>query len=180
MGPSHARKRGIRYRYYVTSALLQGQPERAGSVRRVPAARSRYSSHLLFASTSTNPIKPMTENSSMPMLLGSKSGGPAGHQAEFTNTAAIPPTNARWQAENGANSRTFPGKKPPSKRKREIIVPKSTSLHDMLAPIRAETCVKLVTSIALGRRWLEEMVTGSVTMSNKLPHAKNAACARSI
>ena len=38
MSPSHARKRGIRYRYYVTSALLQGQPERAGSVRRVPAA----------------------------------------------------------------------------------------------------------------------------------------------
>src|SRR2546425_11237140 len=38
MSPSHARKQGIRYRYYVSSPLLHGQAERAGSVRRVPAA----------------------------------------------------------------------------------------------------------------------------------------------
>jgi hypothetical protein len=38
MSPSHARKRGIKYRYYLSSALLQGQAERAGSIRRVPAA----------------------------------------------------------------------------------------------------------------------------------------------
>jgi site-specific DNA recombinase len=38
MSPTHARKRGIKYRYYLSSALLQGQAERAGSIRRVPAA----------------------------------------------------------------------------------------------------------------------------------------------
>ena len=38
MSPSHARKQGIRYRYYVSSSLLQGQAGHAGSVRRVPAA----------------------------------------------------------------------------------------------------------------------------------------------
>jgi DNA invertase Pin-like site-specific DNA recombinase len=38
MSPSHVRKAGIKYRYYLSSAVLQGQPERAGSVRRVPAA----------------------------------------------------------------------------------------------------------------------------------------------
>jgi site-specific DNA recombinase len=38
MSPSHARKHGIRYRYYVSSPLLHGQAERVGSVRRVPAA----------------------------------------------------------------------------------------------------------------------------------------------
>ena len=38
MSPSHARKGGIKYRYYLSSALLQGTAERAGSVRRVPAA----------------------------------------------------------------------------------------------------------------------------------------------
>src|SRR5204863_8483556 len=37
MSPSHARKGGIKYRYYLSSALLQGVAERAGSVRRVPA-----------------------------------------------------------------------------------------------------------------------------------------------
>jgi site-specific DNA recombinase len=37
MTPSHARKNGKRYRYYLSSSLIQGQAERAGSVRRVSA-----------------------------------------------------------------------------------------------------------------------------------------------
>src|ERR1700716_1889664 len=37
MIPSHARKRGIKYRYYISSALLQGQAEQAGAVSRIPA-----------------------------------------------------------------------------------------------------------------------------------------------
>src|SRR5712671_5442415 len=37
MTPSHARKRGIKYRYYLSSTLLQGQSERVGSISRVPA-----------------------------------------------------------------------------------------------------------------------------------------------
>jgi site-specific DNA recombinase len=38
MSPSHVSKQGIKYRYYLSSPLLHGQPERVGSVRRVPAA----------------------------------------------------------------------------------------------------------------------------------------------
>src|SRR4029077_9772834 len=34
MTPSHARKGGIKYRYYLSSALLQGLAERAGAVSR--------------------------------------------------------------------------------------------------------------------------------------------------
>ena len=37
MTPSHARKRGVKYRYYVSSKLVQALPEQAGSVGRVPA-----------------------------------------------------------------------------------------------------------------------------------------------
>ncbi len=37
MSPSHARKRGIKYRYYLSSALLDGRPTKAGSIPRVPA-----------------------------------------------------------------------------------------------------------------------------------------------
>src|SRR5260370_7507170 len=39
MSRSHVRKGGIKYRYYLSSPLLHGRPERAGSVRRVPAAK---------------------------------------------------------------------------------------------------------------------------------------------
>ena len=38
MSPTHARKAGVKYRYYLSSALLNGTAERAGSVARVPAA----------------------------------------------------------------------------------------------------------------------------------------------
>ena len=37
MTPSHVRKRGIKYRYYISSALLQGRPKQAGTVSRIPA-----------------------------------------------------------------------------------------------------------------------------------------------
>src|SRR6201987_6555505 len=38
MTPSHARKGGIKYRYYLSSPLLHVQPRRVGLVSRVPAA----------------------------------------------------------------------------------------------------------------------------------------------
>jgi site-specific DNA recombinase len=37
MTPSHARKQGLRYQYYVSAALIQRQAERAGSIPRVAA-----------------------------------------------------------------------------------------------------------------------------------------------
>ena len=49
------------------------------------------------------------------------------------------------------------------KRRRDIIVPASVSPHDR-RPIRAETRAKLVASIAHGRRWLDEIVAGTVSV----------------
>src|SRR5436189_6442689 len=37
MTAGHARKRGIKYRYYISSALLQGRPKHAGIISRIPA-----------------------------------------------------------------------------------------------------------------------------------------------
>src|SRR4051794_608571 len=37
MTPSHVRKRGTKYRYYLSSALLQGRAKQAGTVSRIPA-----------------------------------------------------------------------------------------------------------------------------------------------
>jgi site-specific DNA recombinase len=36
--PSHSNKHGVRYRYYVSHALIQGRRHQSGTVRRVPAA----------------------------------------------------------------------------------------------------------------------------------------------
>jgi hypothetical protein len=53
-------------------------------------------------------------------------------------------------------------KKAPSKRPREIILPASASSHPDRRPIRAETRAKLVTAIAKGRHWLDELIAGTV------------------
>jgi hypothetical protein len=37
MSPSHTRKRGIKYRYYLSHVLKQAQAEKAGSIQRIPA-----------------------------------------------------------------------------------------------------------------------------------------------
>src|SRR5262249_47991489 len=37
MSPTHANKKGVRYRYYVSQALLQNRKAKAGSIPRVPA-----------------------------------------------------------------------------------------------------------------------------------------------
>jgi site-specific DNA recombinase len=55
-----------------------------------------------------------------------------------------------------------PWRKIPSNRRREIIVPKSVAPQDT-RPIRAETRATLVASIARGRRWLDEIIAGTVT-----------------
>lgn len=37
MTPSHASKKGVRYRYYISGALIEGQPEQAGTPARISA-----------------------------------------------------------------------------------------------------------------------------------------------
>lgn len=38
MTPTYATKNGVRYRYYVSSALFEGQHSEAGKLKRIPAA----------------------------------------------------------------------------------------------------------------------------------------------
>ena len=52
-----------------------------------------------------------------------------------------------------------PWKKTTLKRRRELIAPASSDQD--VRPIRSETRVALVTSIAFGRRWLDEVLTGN-------------------
>jgi site-specific DNA recombinase len=71
-----------------------------------------------------------------------------------------------------------PWRKTPSKRPREIILTAGASSHLDSRPIRAETRARLITAIAKGRRWLDELIAGTVTNSLASPptgHATYAA-----
>src|SRR4029079_11912424 len=48
MTPTHTRKGATKYRYYISRALVEGQPEQAGSIGRIPAANRSLATGLRF------------------------------------------------------------------------------------------------------------------------------------
>jgi len=71
------------------------------------------------------------------------------------------------------NIMVIPWRKPPSKRPREIILPTGGSSHPDSRPIRVETRARLVTAIAKGRRWLDELIAGTVTTVEQIATTEN-------
>jgi hypothetical protein len=59
-------------------------------------------------------------------------------------------------------SLTIPWQKPPSKRSREILLPHNASRSEV-RPEQFERRARLVSAIARGRRWLDDVVSGRVT-----------------
>ncbi len=86
---------------------------------------------------------------------------PKQRQTRGRGTGA-PPDHESSEQDTDRTVLHIPWRKTPSKRRREIIVPKSAAPQDT-RPIRAETRAKLVASIARGRRWLDEIAAGTVT-----------------
>jgi DNA invertase Pin-like site-specific DNA recombinase len=157
MTPSYAVKKGVRYRYYISAPLIQGQPNKAAKLKRIPAAEietliiSAVRKHLAGTPHTTEET-PDLDSLNDSELISSHIGRVDVKQdhlaVQFTQT------NLR---EN------IPWTKKAAKRPREIILPASTLSHPDPRPIRAETRAKLVTAIAKGRHWLDELIAGTVT-----------------
>ena len=170
MSPSHARKQGVRYRYYVSSPLLQGQIGHAGSVRRVPAAEieavvgQAVREHLKASALPDGDLirahVPRVDVQADYLVIELKV--PKQGQASGSENGTLPNRDA-WQLEADRIVLRVPWKKSSSKRRREIILPQSAAPQDT-RPIRAETRATLVASIARGRRWLDEILAGSVSV----------------
>jgi len=160
MTPSHARKNGKKYRYYLSSPLIQGQAERAGSVRRVSAPEVET----LVIDAVRKRLKDSTA-----VADGDLVNTYVGRVEVQATRLAIKLARKGDQKANGeADKASFyiPWKKNALRRRREIIVPISAG-HD-IRPIRSEMRVALVTSIACGRRWLDEIVSGSVADAEEI------------
>jgi site-specific DNA recombinase len=151
MTPSHARKRGIKYRYYISSALLQGETEQAGTVSRIPA----------------NEIEALVVKSVRHHLNGPKDIEDTvlirGHVARVEvqpGQLVIELANATGADRKRKRSRNLievPWHKTPFTRRRKVLVPESGPAQDV-RPIRSENRATLVASIARGRRWLDELI----------------------
>jgi hypothetical protein len=157
MTPSHVRKLGVRYRYYVSSPLLHGQAGAAGSVHPVPAAEVEA----LVGSAVREHVEDSTESDAGDLIRNHvvRVEVQADQLAVELKADASDPPNT---ADNDRLVLHIPWRKTSMRRRRDIIVPASVSPHDR-RPIRAETRATLVASIARGRRWLDEVVAGTVT-----------------
>ncbi len=159
MTPSHARKGGIKYRYYLSSPLLHGQPGRVGLVRRVPAAEVEA----LVACAVREHLGNPTESDGRDLIRNhvvrvDVQAEELAVELKAEKTPSDPPN----VVDHDRLVLRIPWKKTSMKRRRDIIAPACVSPHDR-RPIRAETRATLVASIARGRRWLDEIVAGTVT-----------------
>jgi DNA invertase Pin-like site-specific DNA recombinase len=180
MTPSYAVKNAVRYRYYISAALIQGQPDKAAKLNRVPATEieklilSAVRKHL--ARKPHNKMEAAGADSLNDKELISahvaRVDVKRDHLAIQLSAKSERDSEAQdcWQsAEQDERVHRDPNvlvvawKKTPSKRPREIILPASISSHPDPRPIRAETRAKLVTAIAKGRHWLDELIVGTVT-----------------
>jgi site-specific DNA recombinase len=177
MTPSYAVKSAIRYRYYISAALIQGQPDKAARLNRVPATEieklilSAVRKHL--AGNPHNKVEAEGSHSlndkeisayvarvdvkrdHLAIQLSAKS--------EHDSAAQDLRPSAEQHDHRDPQVLVVTWKKTPSNRPREIILPASTSSRPDRRPIRAEARAKLVTAIAKGRHWLDELMVGTVT-----------------
>jgi site-specific DNA recombinase len=190
MTPSYAVKNAVRYRYYISSSLIQGQPDKAAKLNRVPA--TEIEKLILSAVRKHLAGKPHTKvEAEGPDSLNDKEliSTHIAHVDVKRDHLAIQLT-AKFEREIEARDRrhsaeqdqlvhrdsnvlVVPWQKTPSKRLREIIPPASTSSHSDPRPIRAETRAKLVTAIAKGRHWLNQLTAGTVTNVEQIAATEN-------
>lgn len=160
MTPTSKLKKGVRYRYYISGNLLQGQSRNVGSVPRVPAPlveklvmdaiRKRLKQTDLSASVIRDHLARVEVG--LKTLKVELSANADQLKAKDTSRIAI----------------TIPWSKPPSKVAREIIPPAKSSRRIDQRPIRSETRAKLVQAIAQGRRWVDELISGNVTTTQQI------------
>jgi len=166
MSLTHARKGGLRYRYYVSRPLVEGRKQEVGSVCRIPA--DQIEKAVLCAIQRDAPIDP---NEARAMI-------------ESTISRATLHDDHVWieflPGDGDAESRKserVPWAKRPGKPKREVLRHGSETADQR--PIRSERRATLLRSIALGRRWLQELLAGKVTDASEIAERESRS-ARSV
>jgi len=152
MTPTHALKRGLRYRYYISRALVEGRKAEAGSISRAPADQieakvvealraqpnvelpEELTSEELRSTVRTKIKRVVIEAGRLAIELADEPG----------KRAKQPPLFVEWERETG-------------RARREILLPDAPTDP---RPIRSESRSTLVRGIAMGRLWLNELTSG--------------------
>src|SRR6266403_1821632 len=166
MVATHATKAGVRYRYYISLPHLHGESKTAsaGSVSRIPAADIE---DVIVKSLEEH----LAARQDKSTISAARIGG-CGDLAQLVAGIVVHKdklivrlkSDSAAEASDSADDRSFsiPWQKPPSKRSRQILLPRNASRSDV-RPEQFERRARLVRAIARGRRWLDDVVSGRVT-----------------
>jgi site-specific DNA recombinase len=160
MTPTHTRKKRLRYRYYVSRALVEGRKAELGSIARVPADQieakvvealralptvalpEELTSEELRTAVRDKIKRVVVENDRLAIELAD----------EAAKRAKQPTLFVEWEREAG-------------RARREILLPDAPT---DTRPIRSERRSTLVRGIAMGRQWLNELMSGKVRDTNEI------------
>ena len=189
MTPTYAVKKGVRYRYYISAALLQGQSHNVAKLNRVPAleierliiraAREHLAKDPLYqveaerltslddeqlVSTIVR-VDVKQGHLAIKLAVPEKQSETQKRQRTLdrkSNNDQDQTPDCREHGHPDTNVLVVPWKKRSLKRPRAIIPAAPTASRRDQRPIRVETRAKLVTAIAKGRYWLSELVAETV------------------
>jgi len=155
MTPSYAIKRGARYRYYVSTALVQGNNSDAGSVARVSAQEMEdqvvAALRIEGVLDDGNPERETIHGVVDKIAVGSTS---------ITISLFTPIGD-----DQPHNPIVIPWVPPMHKRRRSVSEPgdmSEPSVPPSRTMIRAEARARLLIAIATARHWLDELIRGDV------------------
>jgi site-specific DNA recombinase len=166
MIPTHATKAGIRYRYYVSLPHLKGESKTAsvGCISRIPATDvediivTSVNEHLVAQHGEPSSSRAPTDDRG---LIAEQVVRIDVHKDQLMVRLKSAVTEEGSHSTDG-QLLSIPWQKPPSRQSRQILIPLSVSRNEV-RPIRIERRARLVSAIARGRRWLDEIVSSSAT-----------------
>ena len=156
MTPSRARKGAIKYRYYISTALVQGQAKQAEAVSRV---RAQEIAALVAASVRTH-RRPLPDMDDASLIRDHVARVEVRSDRLVIDLLKHKDINKKQK--RGDQRIELPWRRTPSVRRREILVPDSITPQET-RPIRSENRALLVASIVRGRRWLDELLADTGT-----------------
>jgi site-specific DNA recombinase len=166
MIPTHATKAGVRYRYYASTSVLHGEARTvsAGSISRVPAADVEdtvVKSLKEYLAADQSNATTSTESLGNRETLAELVAGIVVHRDRLIISLKSDGADDAPESSN-VRALTIPWQKPPSRRSRQILLPHNVSRSDV-RPEQFERRARLVSTIARGRQWLDDVVSGRVT-----------------
>jgi site-specific DNA recombinase len=152
MTPTHSRKGAAKYRYYISSTLVQGQSDLVGGIRRVPAPEVEA----LVTKSVRDHLGPSVDVDDKALVQNHVTRVDLRPDRLVIELAETKGEKAKRRF--SARRLEVPWLKTSGTRRREILLPETPS-SPRARPIRSENRALLIASIAKGRRWLNELMT---------------------